>query len=377
MAMRITFAGGGSGGHLYPLISIADELKKQTPKGEECVISYFGPKHPLAEEFEAREIRQYRIASSKLRRYFDIGNLIDVPKFFWSILQAIVKLYFVMPDVVFSKGGPGALAVVLAARWYRIPVIVHESDAVPGLTNRISAKFAKIILTAFDEASAAFAPAHTEMVGNPVRALFLGSYGVNRSMKSELQFDPQKPLALVLGGSQGSQRINAFILENAELILPEVQLYMQTGGANFEQARLLSQSAVRMLGAAYAGQFRIAPYFTGVQMRDALDAADLVVSRAGSGAIFEIAAAGKPAILIPLSDAAGDHQRANAYAYSKTGAAAVIEESNLTPNLVLSQIHTILNNQETLAKMRAGAHSFSRPDAAERIARIIREAVKG
>ncbi|MFA6407767.1 MAG: UDP-N-acetylglucosamine--N-acetylmuramyl-(pentapeptide) pyrophosphoryl-undecaprenol N-acetylglucosamine transferase [Candidatus Paceibacterota bacterium] len=374
MAIRIAFAGGGSGGHLYPLLAVADALRKEMPSDLELL--YFGPRHMLAEEFEAREIISYRIASSKFRRYFDIANIIDIPKFFWSILQALVKLYSAMPDVVFSKGGPGALAVVLIARWYRIPVIIHESDAVPGLTNRLSASFAKKILVSFKNAEQFFSKEKVRLVGNPVRVGLGSSYGDPKILKEQMQFDSTKPLLLVLGGSQGSQRINSFVLDNLEELIKEIQILHQTGVANYENARILSQSAIKNIGETFASHYRLTPFLSNNQMREALSAADIVMSRAGSGAIFEIAASGKPAILIPLSDSAGDHQRANAYEYTEFGGGITIEENNFTLNLVLSQIRGILKNDEMRQKMHEKALTFYRPSAATDIATEILDITK-
>ncbi|MFA6365414.1 MAG: UDP-N-acetylglucosamine--N-acetylmuramyl-(pentapeptide) pyrophosphoryl-undecaprenol N-acetylglucosamine transferase [Candidatus Paceibacterota bacterium] len=374
MPIRIGFAGGGSGGHLYPLLAVADALRKEMPHDLELL--YFGPHHILAEDFEAREIRSYAIASSKFRRYFDIANIIDIPKFFWSIFQALVKLYITIPDAIFSKGGPGALAVVLVARWYRIPVVIHESDAVPGLTNRISASFAQKILVSFKNAEQFFSKGRVTMVGNPVREGLGSGYGDSKILKEQMQFDSTKPLLLVLGGSQGSQRMNSFILDNLEELIKEIQILHQVGVANYENAYILSQSAIKNIGETFASHYRLTPYFANDQMREALSAADIVMSRAGSGAIFEIAASGKPAILIPLSDSAGDHQRANAYEYTESGAGITIEETNFTLNLVLSQIRSILKNEEMRQKMHQAALNFYRPTAAADIATEVIQVAK-
>ncbi len=374
MNIRIALAGGGTGGHLYPLLAVADAIKEATHN--DVRISYFGPRHQLINEFEARNIKIYDIASSKLRRYAAFQNIIDFPKFIWSIFQALANLYTEMPNVVFSKGGPGALPVVLAARWYMIPVVIHESDAVPGLTNTISGKHAARILLAFKEAEAFFPKNKTRVVGNPVRAMFTSRIGDERQAKLGLQFNPDKPLALMLGGSQGSQRVNTFILDNLDQFLPVFQIAHQTGLDNFVAARAQAATMTQRLDQTLQSQYKPYGYLAADQMKMLFDAADIIISRAGSGAIFEIAATGKPAILIPLSDAAQDHQRANAYAYASTGAAFVVEEANFTANLILTKINSVLKDPNALEKVKTAAHNFFKPNAAHDIALEVLSAVK-
>lgn len=374
MNIRIALAGGGTGGHLYPLLAVADALREVA--GNDTRISYFGPEHALINEFEARNITIYPIASSKLRRYAALGNIIDFPKFIWSIFQALAKLYTEMPNVVFSKGGPGALPVVLAARWYMIPVVIHESDAIPGLTNKLSAKSAVKILLAFKEAEGYFPRNKTQVVGNPVRAMFSGYSADQKQSKRALQFDAEKPLVFMLGGSQGSQRVNTFILDNLDQFLPVFQIAHQTGLDNFVAARAQAATMTQRMDPIIQNQYKPYGYLAADQMKSLFDAADIVISRAGSGAIFEIAAAGKPAILIPLSDAAQDHQRANAYAYASTGAASVIEEANFTAHLVLSQVGAILKDPNAQTRVKTAAQNFFKPHAARDIALAILSAAK-
>src|SRR6056297_3973771 len=137
---KILLTAGGTGGHIVPLLAVADQLLK-VGQGD-LSLEFIGPDNNFVSEFKKRGIRVNKIASVKIRRYFSVKNLIDIPKFIWSIFQALVKMYFIMPDVVFSKGGPGSFPVVLAAKFYFIPVVIHESDAVPSLNSRLSSKFA-------------------------------------------------------------------------------------------------------------------------------------------------------------------------------------------------------------------------------------------
>ncbi len=371
--IKILLTGGGSGGHVYPFLAVAEALQKiAAEKGATASLSYLGPKDEYAEALKPAGIKVRGIVSAKFRRYGSIQNLLDVPKFAIGLVEALIKIFFMMPDAIFSKGGTGALPVILAGWFYRIPIIIHESDATPGLTNKISARFAARIAVSFEKALDYFDTKKTALTGTPVRSNLLQNLPAQASAKETIGFDPQKPLTLIVGGSQGSQRINEFIVTNLPAIIKETQILHQTGVGNYVQIEMLSRAALGGL-APRAGEKKIyfpAPYF-GDDYKTALAAADLVVSRAGSGTISEIAAFGKPSILIPLEESANDHQRANAYEFSKTGAAVTIEESNLLPAVFINQIRSLLNHAEATQKMSAAARAFFKPDASEVIAREI------
>lgn len=367
--MRITFTGGGTGGHVYPLLAVADEIKKQSKEPVE--MSYMGPRSPLNAEFTARGMRTFWILSSKLRRYAAVENFLDIPKFIISIFQALVWLYWEMPDVVFSKGGPGAFAVVIVAWFYRIPVLIHESDAVPGLTNKLSGFFATRIALAFASAAESFPRKKIAVTGNPIRPGFLLDRPARDAAKKELGMHPELPLLVVLGGSQGSRKLNEFIIENLKELLPELQIFHQYGTANERYVRELSDPILKSVDAALWVRYKSVPYLTLTEMVRALCAADIVFSRAGSGALFEIASFGKAALLVPLPGAANDHQRANAYEYATTGAAVVFEENNLAIHLVLGKIKELFSKPDRRQKMEEAASHFFVPDAAETIAKEV------
>lgn len=375
--MRILLTGGGTGGHIYPLISVAEEIYRLTrEQNREAEIRYFGPVSILNKEFKERGIRVEKVISSKLRRYFSLNNFIDIPKFIFSFFQVLFKIFWFMPDVVFSKGGPGALAVIMASRFYRIPIIIHESDAVPGLTNRLSARYAKVIFTTFKKAAQYFPPEKVILVGNPIRTNILENIPDQESAKKAFGFNPAEPVILVIGGSQGALRINNFISDNLGKILDSVQVIHQAGPANFPEVKKETDFLLRSLGDFYKNRYYLVGYLERVRdLQNAFAAADLVFSRAGSGAIFEIAAFSKPAILIPLEESAGDHQRINAYEYAETGAAIVIEEANLKPSIFLLQVQKILVEAGLKAKMSQAAKNFSKPEAARIIAEEILKAI--
>ncbi len=381
--LRILLTGGGTGGHIYPIAAVAQQLRVWVEKnGIEPDLRYFGDPGEYRAVIEKAKIRIVKIAASKMRRYFSFLNFLDFFKFLFGFCQALFKIYFFMPDAAFSKGGPGSLAVVFACRLYQIPLVVHESDAVPGLTNKISARRARIVDLAFLSAAqylssgggSAFGgktKAKVNVVGNPVREELEAEIPVGQA-KSSFGFNPQRPLILFLGGSQGSSRINDFVIENLESLLNKYQILHQTGKDKFQEYKMQYDFITENFPPPIIANYKFFDYLD-QNFNEALSSADLVVSRAGAGAIFEIASKGKPAILIPFPDAAADHQKENAYRYAEGGGAVVIEEENLLPSIFLSQAEKILNNPDVKEKMIAGAKDFYQPGAAGRIASHILE----
>lgn len=369
--LRVLFAGGGTGGHFYPLVAVAEELEVLATKEQwELEMRYLGAAGSYTGELMRHHVRVVSLLSSKLRRYVALQNLIDIPKFFLSFFQALSKVYWYMPDVLFSKGGPGSFAVVLAAKWYGIPIFIHESDAIPGLSNRIAARYAKRIAISFEGAAQYFEGKNVALTGNPVRAFLLANYDAQEVAKRTLGFNPALPLLLVLGGSQGAAPLNDFVLNNLEPLIRDYQILHQVGERNLEEVQNELQFLLKDFVAEEKARYRAAPFLK-EEMKSALAAADLVICRAGSGTIFELAAAGKPALLVPLPESANGHQSANAYALAATGAAVVIEQDNLLSNIVLAQLKKIFGEKELLQKMAFAAKQFSKPNAAAVIAEEI------
>lgn len=368
--LRIAFTGGGSGGHVYPLLAVAGEVQKLAT-GSDLQMDYFGPKDAFAVLITSSGMRFHSVMGAKLRNYSILQNILDVPKFFIGILQAFWKVFWVMPDVIFSKGGTGAFPVVLAGWFYRVPVIIHESDAIPGATNILSARFATRIALAYEGAKNYFDSEKTAVVGNPVRPWLLIHTPDVKEAKNNLGFKPELPLTLILGGSQGSTRINEFVISHLNAIIKETQILHQTGAGNFTEMQTLAKAALGDLE-SFKSPYKITPYFKeDEELKIALTAADCIVSRAGSGAITEAAAFGKPMILIPLPESAHDHQRANAKTFETAGGAVIIEEENLLSGIFIGALKQLLTNEEKRKKMSAASLSFVKVDAAQTIAKEI------
>ncbi|MDP3052517.1 MAG: UDP-N-acetylglucosamine--N-acetylmuramyl-(pentapeptide) pyrophosphoryl-undecaprenol N-acetylglucosamine transferase [bacterium] len=371
---RILLTAGGTGGHIYPLVAVAEAIYRLAAEQNRNIeIKYFGPAGVLNNEFEGRGIKIEKIISSKLRRYFSLNNFIDAPKFVFSFFQALFKIFRFMPDVVFSKGGTGVpMAVILASRFYRIPIIIHESDTIPGLTNLWATRFAGKILISFEKAAQYFPADKTILVGNPIRPEIIREIPDKETAKKTLGFNSAEPVILVIGGSQGALSVNNFILDNLGEILDFAQVIHQSGPINYSETKKDSDFLLKTLGDFYKNRYQLVGYLQDAKaIREAFAAADLVLSRAGSGSIFEIAAFGKPSILIPLEESASDHQKVNAYEYAKTGAAVVMEEANFKSSIFISQAKKILTDPESQNKMSQAAKNFAEPEAAQKIAEEI------
>jgi len=354
---RILFAGGGSGGHVYPLIAVAEALiARATKNGMLISLHYLGPADDYRELIENQGIHFHHLTGAKLRRYATFSNILDIPKFFIGFLWALVKLYALMPDVVLSKGGPGALAVIYAASFYRIPIIAHESDAVSSLTTRLSAKRARRIGVSFAQVASALGEKKSFLTGGVVRESLRRGDIPQEEAKMKLGFDPEKPLMLVLGGSQGSERINTFIISNLGVILRETQVLHQTGVRGYDAVRAVTNPLLAGAGKDFMA-YRTEPYFV-QNYATALAAADCVVTRAGSGTLFEIASFQKPMLIIPLPESAQNHQQENARVFRASGAARVVEEVNLTQGIFMTELRVILLDESVRTTMQNAAASF-------------------
>ena len=371
--MKILFTGGGTGGHILPIIAVARELRKQA--GKQLEFLYMGPKDDFAEILLTQEgIKVYHTLAGKVRRYGGLKtffpNLVDtLIKTPLGIFQALSRMFLLSPDLIFSKGGYGSIPATIAGWILQIPIFLHESDTIPGLSNRIGGAFASRIFVAFPRTSFFSAKKMTQ-VGNPIRKEIL--IGSKEEARELLKLRGDKPIILFLGGSQGAQRINDMLLVIVDEMLKDFEIIHQAGDKNFAQA---NQEAKVVISKERSPYYHVVPFFKEPELRHVYAACDFIVSRAGSGSIFEIAALGKPSILIPLPEAAQNHQIQNAYEYANTGAAIVLEEANLTPHFFLEKLRYLLSNSQELAKMSAAALQFAKPDAATAIAQHLIESI--
>jgi len=367
--MKILLTGGGSGGHFYPIIAIAQQLNEiakesKLLKPEIYFMSTSSYNEGLLYENGMEFIQ---VGSGKIRNKLSLGNLIlnffDLWKIFFGTISATWEMYWLFPDVVFGKGGYVSFPALFAARILGIPVVIHESDSIPGRVNLWAKKFAKRIAISYPEAGKFFPKDKTAYTGNPIRKEIIEP--LVEGAHELLGLDPSVPTVLILGGSQGAKFINETVMDALPELVKNYQVIHQTGKNNF--AVIKQTAEVVLLNNQNKNRYKVFDYLNDLNMRAGVGVSQLIVSRAGS-TIFEIAVWGKPSIIIPIPEPTSHDQRSNAYAYARTGAAEVIEEKNLTAHVLIGEIERIISSQEEKEKMSQAAKSFARVDAARLIA---------
>lgn len=366
--MRIVFTGGGTGGHFYPLIAIAEQLRL-IAREERLVdpeLFYLAPDPYNPGALFDRGVRFRRVPAGKMRRYFSLRNIVDAFRVAGGIFVALYVVFRIFPDVIFSKGGYAAFPVVFAARVLRIPVVIHESDSRPGRVNAWTGRFAARIAVSYPETAALFPKERTAWTGQPVRRAVESP--ARDGAREHLRLEAHTPTILVLGGSQGAQAINRVVLASLRELVADFQIIHQTGKANFSETRDLA--GVELEGTPNETRYRPFDYLDDLAMRMSAGAADLVVTRAGSS-LFEVASWGLPAIVIPIPEEISHDQRSNAYTYARGGAATVLEENNLTKDVFLAEVRRLLNSEGDRRAMAEAAKRFAKPDADAAIAKEI------
>lgn len=351
---RIVLTGGGTAGHVTPHLALLPHLLTQ---GYE--VHYIGTNDGIERQIMADQpITYHAIPTGKLRRYFDWRNFTDPFRVLQGAALASRLIKEIRPDVVFSKGGFVAVPVVAAA-WRRgVPVIAHESDLTPGLANRISARFAKVVAATFPECARALGPKGV-LTGTPLRPqLFAGS----RERGLEIAgFSGDRPVLLMMGGSQGAQSVNATLREALPGILPMMDVFHLCGRGNLDDA---------LMGTP--GYFQIE--FMNEDLPHALACANLVLSRAGANALCEFQALQKPMLLIPLplSASRGD-QILNARSFEQRGLAHVLPQEELTAQSLIAALQTLM---EQAPALRAALAQAPAADGTEAVLQLIEQVRK-
>jgi UDP-N-acetylglucosamine--N-acetylmuramyl-(pentapeptide) pyrophosphoryl-undecaprenol N-acetylglucosamine transferase len=362
MHYRVVLTGGGSGGHIMPLVAVAHSLRKKL--GDQVEFLYIGSEGRIEQHaMDSISAPTNFILTGKMRRYFSLMNFVDCFKVPIGFVQAAWHLWRYMPDVVFSKGGNVAVPVVIAAWLFRIPILTQDSDAVPGISTRILGKFADRIAVAYPSAMSHFPSGSVALTGNPIRFDILT--GDSEEARKQFGLREVKPIVLVLGGSLGALSLNKAIVAILPKLLPQAQVIHQTGEAHYKDTLKMAGE----IGVKDGRDGYVPKAFMHIdELKHAFAVANIVVSRAGANAIAEIAASKKPSILIPLSSAANDEQRMNAYEIARVGGALVLEENNLGENILLNKISSLLKDTELQKSMSEAVHIFYHPDAADVIA---------
>lgn len=316
------FAGGGTGGHIYPGLAVCDELRSLAEKNnQEIKIIWLGNSSGMDKNLveKSGSVDLFvGIPSGKLRRYFSLKNFSDLFKIFAGLVKSFFVLLRLRPAILFSKGGFVSVPPCVAARFLRIPVFTHECDFTPGLATRLNSKFASKILVSYDETKSFLPKEKRELAvvtGNPVRPVFYNTNpeeGRKFLFSERSDYDPEKPLLLVLGGSLGAHQINELVASNLDWLAERFNVVHQCGAKDADS-----------MPKNHPGYF-LHPFIY-KEMSDVISAADIVLSRAGANSIWECSVLGKPMVLIPLcgSGTRGD-QVDNARFFEERGAAIVL-----------------------------------------------------
>lgn len=363
--MKVILTGGGTGGHFYPLIAVAEELniiidEKNIADND----IYFLSNTPYDEKALYELGIHYRqIPAGKLRLGFHPKNILDMFKVALGVLQALFVVFSIFPDVIFSKGGYAAFPTVFAGRLLKIPVIIHESDSVPGRVNVWSGSFAKAIAVSYKQAGEYFPQDKVIHLGQPIRGHL--HHPIDQGAHQFLGLEKDTPILWILGGSSGAQAINTVLEEALPQLLEKYQVIHQTGRDHFEAIKKLTDATLAQH--EFKERYHPFPFLNQLSLKMTAGIADIVISRAGS-TLFEIAHWGIPAIIIPISRSHGNHQIENAYNYAREGACVVIEENNLSDDLLIFEVNRIYDNQDVGERMRKGAAQFALEGAAHKIA---------
>lgn len=359
--MRVLIAAGGTGGHIYPGIAVAKEIVRRHPDAE---VKFVGTARGLENKLVPNAGFELSLIDSTGLKNVGIAararGLLVLPK---SLRQARALIQEFRPDVVIGAGGYVSGPVLLPASLLKLPTLVMESNALPGWTNRVLARFIDKAAVSFD-AALPFFRGKGVVTGNPVRREFFEI--------DQKQRDPAQLSILIFGGSQGAHAINQAMVEALPLLAevkPRLRVTHQTGEADHEQV------ASGYANSGWSEQASVKKYID--NMVAAFAAADLVISRAGATTTAELIAAGKASLMIPFPFAADDHQRKNAEALAAAGAGKMILQQDLSPQRLAAEIETLVSEPEEVTAMENAARALSRGDAAAKVVDLVEGMLEG
>lgn len=361
--MRVLFTGGGTGGHIYPALTLATALRE-----DNFSLLFVGTDKGLEQELVPRAGFDIRtITVSGLERRFSYKNILTFIRLAKGLWQAHQILREFGPQVVVGTGGYVSVPVVFIASRLGIPTLIHEQNALPGLANRFLSTFAQVVAVSYEESQYYFPRAHDLVVtGNPVREKILKL--TREEGKGSLGVGEGKQLLLVFGGSRGARPINEAMLDALPILgdQPKLLIYFITGRKDFEWVQ---QKIGPGIGKEKMGNIIIKPYLH--DMPAVLAAADLVVGRAGATTLAELTARGIPAVLIPSPHVTDNHQEKNARLLERQGAAVVMPEKILTGPSLAKKVMEILQNPSLLQQMKENSYTLGKRGAREDLLALI------
>ncbi|MBR1911075.1 MAG: UDP-N-acetylglucosamine--N-acetylmuramyl-(pentapeptide) pyrophosphoryl-undecaprenol N-acetylglucosamine transferase [Treponema sp.] len=374
-SLRIVFAGGGTGGHIYPGIAVADALQSLAKsKNVSVQIYWIGNNSGMDRDIVQKNLVAeggsisgfFGIPCGKLRRYVSVQNFIDVFKIVAGFVKSIAILVRIKPDCLFSKGGFVSVPPCWAARLLKIPYYTHECDFTPGLATRLNARAAKNVLVSYSETASCFSESVAKrciVTGNPVRPVFYSDNAEDGFLFLGLSKNHEKPILLVLGGSLGAQQINSLIMNNLDWLKERYCVVHQTGKVFAEEHPDV------MAG----GDDSYKPYaFIYKEMPAVIQCADVILSRAGANSIWESAVSRKPMVLVPLcgSGTRGD-QVDNARYFEKNKAAVVLAGKDADDVHLRNALEFFLDAEKRVAYSLASAALCEGEAPSMKISKII------
>jgi UDP-N-acetylglucosamine--N-acetylmuramyl-(pentapeptide) pyrophosphoryl-undecaprenol N-acetylglucosamine transferase len=363
--MKIAFTGDSTSGQFYPIIAVAQRVQEQAELRHlvRPQLFYIGENEYSPVQLFNNQITFIKSASgAKSLRGTHISWL-QYLKSAFPIFKSFIKLFSLFPDVILTKGGGSTFPTLVAAKMLGIPVMIHETNTVPSESNLWAAHFAKRIGVAYKTSATYFPAEKTAHVGQPIRKEI--EHVLTEGAREYLHLEVNLPVILVLGGTMEGEIINDTIVNSLPLLLDRYQVIHQTGKDQIQSIREIAN--VILKDSPYASRYHPFSYLDDLAIRMAAGSASLAVSQAGS-VMFELASWRIPAIVIPVTSSTDDHQRKNAFAYARLGGAEVIEEANLTPHLLVSEIDRLIQNPKIRSEMQQGADAFTQSGAAIKIA---------
>lgn len=373
--MRILISGGGTGGHVYPALSVA-ALLRDTYNAD---ILYLGSDDGLETKLVPEAgFRLATVKAGKLQRYLSWRTLTGVARVPIGMAQAVGIVRTFRPDVAFTSGGYVAVPAGLAARLNGVPLLMHQQDVPPNLSNKLIAPLATHISVAFADSLHYFPAGKTTQLGNPVRQAILDvRQTTSQQARAALGFAPDLPLLLVTGGSQGARHLNRVLCQTLPELLTRCQILHISGTKLFEETRTFSEETMKDLDATTRQRYRLEPYMS-EEMPIALQAADLVICRAGAATLSELAVLGKPSVLVPLPPGIGaSPQEANADMFGRKKAAIVMRNNNLKHEDLIVRVSSIISSHAELKNMSTAAQNIAQPEATQAIAETIVRMAQG
>ena len=367
--IKILISGGGTGGHIYPALAVAKLLAKEY----EADILYLGSDDGLENEIiPAAGFRFEVIKAGKLRRYISWQTLTGVARVPVGMAQAVSIVRKFRPAVAFTSGGYVAVPAGLAARINGVPLLMHQQDVPPNLSNKLLAPLASRISVAFADSLRYFPRRKTLQLGNPLRQEILDARDITpQQARQRLGFMAEIPFVLVTGGSQGARHLNQVTGQALPQLLAHCQVLQISGKQLFEETRALAEESMQGLDEDVRRRYRLVPYLN-EEMPLALQAAELVVCRSGAATLSELAALSKPSVLVPLPPAIGNSpQEANAAMFERRQAALVIRDADVKPELLVNRVVSVLTSDAQREAMAGAARTFAMPEATRAIAATV------